>query len=166
MRMLVLFKDSLLRAIIFFLMARRLGHGRRMEGYLVLCKFFGAFIFFFFQKSSANSQSTVSLFWYGYSCYLFLPFLLAFMLSGTGLLFNIIGWRYSQALRFVGSVVGFFLWFWFCAKLVSLDDITTSGFILGVPAMLYGEGGVMFAAAANIPRPGAPGNMGTLESDQ
>lgn len=152
--------DSVARLFMTILFANRLGHGRRMEGFLLLAKVIGAVVFFLFPSATELSGATYDLYWLGLGNYLFGFFLLAALLSGYGLLANIHGWPGSRMPRVLGAGVGFFIWFFLSMKLLIVGDYASEGFVLGVVAMFYGELGTIFYAVADLPRPGAMGNLG------
>ena len=96
----------------------------------------------------------------GLGDYLFIFFLCAALPSAYGFIANLEALPYSRIARFLGAALGFFIWFFISAKLFATGNYTAEGLILGIPAAFYGEFGTMFYAAANLPRPGAPGNTG------
>lgn len=153
-------RDRAVSLIVGALAARVLGHGRRMEGYLVIAKILGALAYLFFPSASEFSTSTSDLFWLGWDRYLLLPYLVAAILSSYGFFGNIHAWPRTQQPRFWGAAIGWCIWTFLSVKLIVFGAWTASGLTLGVPAALYGELGVMFYAAANLPEPGAAGNLG------
>jgi hypothetical protein len=157
---LVSIRERILQVILLIVAARHLGHGRRMEGYLIISKGLGFIILFLFPDSFKLSASLFDIFWAGYAHYVCIPFGIAFALSLHGLVGNILGWEHSRVVRFLGAFLGFSIWTWWAAKLIYTGDVATAGLFLTVPAAFYGEAGVMFLALVNRPEPGAPGNMG------
>jgi hypothetical protein len=141
---LISFRERVFQLVLLIVAARHLGHGRRMEGYLVISKAMGMFIMFLFPGSFRESMSLESIFWAGYAHYVFAPFAVSFVFSFHGLFGNIFNWKYSRLCRFLGGFTGFFIWIWFIGKLIHTGDIGTIGLILAIPAAFYGETGVMF----------------------
>lgn len=156
----MILEERLAKVLIALIGARWLGHGRRMEGYLVLVAGFGTLILCTHPLSAEFAHSLESIFWMGYGKYIFIPYLAVFVISGYGLVGNKFDWPSSRWARFIGATLGFLLWITYSVQLYHLNLIATPGFILGFPLAVYGELGVMIASAANVPRPGAPGNMG------
>ena len=156
--------DKIESIAVFLVGARTVGHGRRMErfcfyamGYYTIIMFVVPFVApFAMEKSSAISE----LFWKGYSPYIRWIALVDFVVAGLGFRFNVRGIRGSQQLRFVGGLLGLLIWGWFGTELFLIGNLTAPGAVLCQLVALYGCGGVMLYAAANRPRPGAPGAMG------
>lgn len=126
----------------------------------MVAKAVGTIVFVLFPDSAQYSVSASEFYWLGYSRCVFVPFLAAFLLSGYGLVANINAWPASRVCRLLGALLGFYIWFVLLGKLAISDAFASLGFVLGVAAAFCGELGVVFTAAANLPRPGAPGNMG------
>lgn len=138
-----------------------LGHGRRWESFVVLANLYYACVLTFTSNSVAKTQATMDIFYSGYAFIIPTVFWLAFTASFFGLFFNVRGMQYSQVLRILGAVLGFLVWGWFGLKLALIGLIASPGHVLSTLTALY-EIRVVFMAAANLPRPGAPGNLGLV----
>ena len=139
-----------------------LGHGRRMEGFLVFVSAFYSLTLILQPNATEHSQATGDIFWAGYAVFFTLFAILKTILSGSGLIFNISGYSYSRELRFSGALIGFILWSWLVIKFIFVGAIATPGCVFSFSAAVYGEIGVLFMSAANLPVPGAPGNKGLV----
>lgn len=135
-----------------------LGHGRRAEFLLACASALYATLLLFVSNASEHSQATVSLFWEGHGRLLFYPLAINATLSGYGLVANVNVWRWSRMARFTGAFFGFIIWLWFAVKFYALGACATPGFVFSCVAV-YACVGIMVLSVANVPRPGAPGNV-------
>ena len=152
--------DRTVDVLITLVIARHLGHGRRLEFYLALVALLSSIILFWHPAGAARSHAMAELFWQGLGNYLFVPPLVVAAVSMYGLWANVRDWPLSRPARFLGAAFGLWIWFVYAAKLYVLGNIDTFGFSFSILAAFFGEVGVMFMVAANLPRPGARGNMG------
>lgn len=142
-----------------------LGHGRRWESFVVLANFYYCIILTFIPGAVGKTQATADLHQAGIAFFITIIFWIAFLTSFFGLFCNVKGLRYSQPLRIVGALIGFGIWGWFALKLALIGLISSPGHVLAALTAMY-EIRVVFMAAANLPRPGAPGNLGLLRIDE
>lgn len=142
-----------------------LGHGRRWESFVVLANLYYCMILTFIPNAVGHTEATKDLHQAGIAFFVTIVFWLAFLTSFFGLFCNVKGLRYSQLLRIVGAVIGFGIWGWFALKLALIGLIASPGHVLAALTAMY-EVRVVFMAAANLPRPGAPGNLGLIRIDE
>lgn len=144
--------------------ARHLGHGRRMELFLVAAAGYYAVVLSLVHNATAHSSATADLFWSGYGPYVHYAVYSLFAVKFYGLFGNVYVWPASRWVRCVGGIGGFALWGWIGMKLALIGLISAPGHVLATMVAFYGELGVLFMAAANRPLPGAPGNRGDVLS--
>lgn len=141
-----------------------LGHGRRWESFVVLANLYYCLILTFVPGAVGHTEATADLHAAGVAFFVTIVFWCAFLTSFFGLFCNVKGLRYSQPLRIAGAVIGFGIWGWFALKLALIGLIASPGHVLAALTAMY-EIRVVFMAAANLPRPGAPGNLGLIRID-
>lgn len=139
-------------------MAHQFGHGRRWELYKSSSMFLNGLVLLLFPWTAQYAHSMSEWVWGGYSRYVFIPSLLTGLISGYGLKANIKNWRYSQSCRFVGSLLGCWVWLQYAVDLSRGSNYGTLGWSCAIIA-IYMDVGVMMLAAANLPEPGAPGRI-------
>lgn len=152
--------DRAVQLVLASTLANQLGHGRRLEAFLVLVKFVGAVTFIVEPATAAHAAGMSRLFWLGLAGYLFIPFLVLSLVCGYGLVANILGLPGSRLARLVGAFGSEYLTAVMVVELVQAHAFASLGFIYGVPALAFAEPGVILFAAANVPTPGAIGNVG------
>jgi hypothetical protein len=145
-----------LDAFSWFFIPPALGHGRKTEALLAATTLIIAALLILDPKSAYDSNATADLAWYyGYERWLFVPFLLKGVLSGSGVLLNIYGFRVSRVLRFCGAVTGVLIWTFLAAKL-GLTGSMLFAFPLFLTFGVYASVGIMMMAVLNLPPVGAP----------
>jgi hypothetical protein len=103
-----------------------------------------------------DSKATVDIAWLGYGHLLGIPLLVKSILTGSGLILNIRGYKASRKLRFFGALLGTFIWTFLTVKFLGIGATASVGFPFCVPAWLFSVR-IMGLALADLPRPGAPG---------
>jgi hypothetical protein len=154
------FRDRFIEFCVVITGARIFGHGRRVELIFSIAAGVYAIELLIVRNATSRTVVTEDLFWGGYGHYMLAVMWILFLSTSLGLLFNIIAWRCSQVLRIVGAFIGFWVWGWFGVKLTFLGVYPSPGQVLSQVLGSIGELMVIFNAAANLPRPGAPGNTG------
>lgn len=145
------------------LLARWLGHGRRIEVlFTCLCASYGT-VLLFIPHTLFDSQATryLELVWVGYGWVIALPFLLTALLAGFGVMFNILGIAGSRHLRVAGAITGSMIWAWYLLKFTTMGLPATFGAFCCL-WFLINSTAIIGLALANLPRPGAPGTLRTL----
>jgi hypothetical protein len=154
------FRDQFVDFCVLVTGARIFGHGRRLELIFSLAAGLYAVELLVVQNATVRTVVTEDLFWGGYGRSMLAVMWFLFLTTSAGLLFNIRAWPGSRALRIMGASTGFFVWGWFGVKLTLLVVLPSPGQVLACVLGFAGELMVIFNAAANLPRPGAPGSMG------
>lgn len=147
--------------LIIVLAAPWLGHGRAVECFFAVAAFLQGAFFLFIPDALRESQATADLAWHVAQWIVALPFLVMAALTGTGLIFNILGYRYSRQLRFIGASLAVAIWTWISAKFIIIGSPAAFGSPLCICAALFSVR-VMGMSLANLPMPGAPGAMGKI----
>jgi hypothetical protein len=150
---------NMIKLFVVITMARTYGHGRRWEFYKSRVMILTAVLLFYDPNVTQNAPSLRWFYWNGWGNYLYIPPLLAGLLSWYGLNANIKAWPYSKIARFFGAFLGCWYWFTYAAQLYATNNYGTLGFSCCLVAV-YLDIVVMMLAAANLPEPGAPGNLG------
>lgn len=141
--------------------ARLFGHGRRVELLFSICSgLYAVELLFMYNGTAGRTVVTEDVFWGGYGRYMLVVMWALFIVTSLGLWFNIKAIPGSQMLRLLGAFLGFWVWGWFGVKLTVLGIYPSPGQVVCCVLAFVGETMVMFNAAANLPRPGAPGNVG------
>lgn len=138
--------------------ARWLGHGRAIECYLACVAGLYGLLLIAVPGAGLDSSATADLAWHGYGWLVGMPLLAKAIATGSGLIFNIRGLRCSRYLRMTGAFIGSMIWIWFTLKFATNRTFATVGFPFCVFASLFSIR-IMAMAAANMPRPGAPGAL-------
>jgi hypothetical protein len=153
-------RDRFINFCVIITGARLFGHGRLVELLMSIVAGFYAIELLIARNATSRIQVTEDVFWGGYGHYMLAAMWLLFAFTSLGLLFNIKAWPGSQVLRAFGAFMGFFIWGWMGIKLGWLGVWPSPGHDFACVFGIIGELLVIFKAAANLPRPGAPGNMG------
>jgi hypothetical protein len=94
------------------------GRGRMMEAYLTAVCAGVVAILLAFPDQALETSALLDIGWQIEPRLIALPFALKAAFSGSGLVLSVREHRYSQPLRFLGGLVGSFLWFWLSFKFV------------------------------------------------
>jgi hypothetical protein len=156
------FRDRFVAFCVFITGARIFGHGRRVELVFAISAFVYALELAIVRNGVSRVIVTEDIFWGGYGHYMLPAMWLLFLATGGGLWFNIKAWPYSQPLRIVGAFLGFLIYGWMGLKLAFVGNLPSPGHVFSCVFGLVAEPMVFFNACANLPRPGAPGNMGVF----
>lgn len=154
------FKDRFIEFCVVITGARIFGHGRRVELFLSIAAAVYLIEILVVRNATSRTVVTEDIFWGGYGHYMLWAMWALFLTTAGGLVCNIKAWPGSQILRIVGAVLGFIIWGWFGVKLGWLGVYPSPGHVLSCVVAFAVEPMVVFNASANLPRPGAPGNMG------
>jgi hypothetical protein len=136
-----------------------LGHGRAVEAGLSLALWLTAILLIGFPGAALSTKVTGDIFEAGNEIYLIVPVLCAANITALGLIFNIRGIRYSQALRITGALLGSAIWISFLAKTIAVG-LGAAPIVAWLIVAIIGTLRVAVMAGANLPRPGAPGALG------
>jgi hypothetical protein len=94
------------------------GRGRMMEAYLTAVCAGVVAILLAFPDQALETSALLDIGWKIEPRLIALPFALKAAFSGSGLVLSASEHRYAQRFRFLGGLIGSFLWFWLSFKFV------------------------------------------------
>jgi hypothetical protein len=132
------------------------GSGRMTELTLAfICGLYGL-ILLFAPAQALHSSDLSDLAWAGLGRMIAIPFLVKSVITGIGLARNIRGDKHSRQLRFIGALIGTFIWSWIATNLAYNGSFGALGFPVSV-TFTYLSIRIMALACANLPVPGTAG---------
>jgi hypothetical protein len=129
-----------------------LGFGRTLEFFLVCITVSYGLALLLVPGAALKSLATYELAYLGYSGYIAIPFLMKAVFTGYGLIANIFDLRFCRTTRFIGALVGSFIWSSYIIQFFLVDSFFTLGSWFCFYAF-FASIRIMVMALADLPPP-------------